>query len=92
MPDKVPAITLPDDTVSLFIMLINPFSIKHVDGAPLFYVFRKGVTIIGEISEYNRRVQEIKKLKDSTNLEKELSKLKKQIRIVENLIKIENED
>jgi len=50
------------------------------------------VNAIGEISDYNKKVQELKKLKDSTNLEKELNKLKKQIKIVEGLIKIENGD
>lgn len=50
------------------------------------------VNAIGEISEYNKKVQELKKLKVSTNLEKELNKLKKQIKVVEGLIRIEKED
>lgn len=44
------------------------------------------VNAISEISEYNKKVQTLKKLQKSTDLEKELSKLKKQIQIVENLI------
>ena len=50
------------------------------------------VNAIGEISEYNRKIQEIKKLRASTDLEKELNKLKKQINVVENLIKAESID
>ena len=44
------------------------------------------VNAIGEISEFNRKKEELKKLRNATNLEKELSKLKKQIVIVESLI------
>ena len=44
------------------------------------------VNAISDINEYNKRVNTIKKLKNSTNLQKELDKLKKQIKIVEDLI------
>lgn len=48
------------------------------------------VNAISEISEYNKKVQALKKLQKSTDLQKELNKLKKQIQIVEDLISEEN--
>ena len=44
------------------------------------------VNAIGELSDFHRKKEELKKLRKATNLEKELSKLKKQIAIVEALI------
>lgn len=44
------------------------------------------VNAIGELSEFHRKKEELRKLRKATNLEKELSKLKKQIAIVEALI------
>jgi voltage-gated sodium channel len=50
------------------------------------------VNAIGELSEFHKKKEELKKLRKATNLEKELSKLKKQISIVESLIAVENEE
>ncbi len=47
------------------------------------------VNAIGELSEQNRKEQELKNILNSTNLELELNKLKSQITIVESLIKSE---
>lgn len=44
------------------------------------------VNAISDINEYNKRAQNIEKLKSATTLEKELHKLKKQIAVVEDLI------
>ncbi len=49
------------------------------------------VNAISEISEYNKKVQERKKLQKCTNIEIELYKLKKQIAVVENLLKADKE-
>ncbi len=45
------------------------------------------VNAIGELSEQNRKEQELKNIQNSTNLEVELNKLKEQISIVESLLK-----
>ena len=50
------------------------------------------VDAIGELSEFHRKKEELRKLRKATNLEKELSKLRKQISIVESLIAGENEN
>ncbi len=50
------------------------------------------VNAIGELSEQNRKEQELKKIQNSTNLEIELNKLKTQISVVENLLKTNSID
>ncbi len=50
------------------------------------------VNAIGELSEQNRKEQELKKIQNSTNLEIELNKLKTQISVVENLLKTNSLD
>lgn len=47
------------------------------------------VNAIGELSEQNRKEQELKNIQNSTNLEIELNKLKSQIAVVETLLKEE---
>lgn len=49
------------------------------------------VNAIGELSEQARKEQELKNIKNSTNLELELNKLKSQIAVVEDLLKLDKE-
>ncbi len=50
------------------------------------------VNAIGELSENARKEQELKDIKNSTNLEIELNKLKSQIAVVENLLKSDKQE